>query len=222
MKNERLEKVLKHINSSDCLADVGCDHGYLAIMAIDKGVSFVELIDNKKGPLDSAKKNLFDYDNKATIIYSLSSGISDLKKEVDTVAICGMGGELISQILDANLDVAKKIKKFILQPNSKQDFLRKYLNEKHFIINDEEIVIDNDKIYEIIVCNYFEQSCSYNESDILFGPILRIKKDPLFVKKWNDKLNHNMYILSKIDNDHVKYSEIKKEVELIKEVLYEG
>ena len=61
MKNIRLEKVLSFIDKTDCLADVGCDHGYLAIMAIEKGVSFVQLIDNKKGPLDSAKINLKHY-----------------------------------------------------------------------------------------------------------------------------------------------------------------
>ena len=222
MKNERLEKVLKYIEPSDLLADVGCDHGYLAIMAIEKGVSFVELIDNKKGPLDTAKKNLLSYEDKAKIIYSLSSGISDLKDEINTVAICGMGGELISQILDSDIDVAMKIDKFILQPNSKQDFLRAYLNKKNFIIQNEEIVLDNDKIYEIIVCNYEIQKVQYDELDILFGPVLRNKKEPLFIKKWTDKLNHNLNILSKIDNEHVKYSEIKKEVELIKEVLYES
>ena len=115
MKNIRLETVLNYINKEDKLADVGCDHGYLAIMALNKGVEFVQLIDNKEGPLASAKQNLSLYDNYKNIEYSLSSGISKLNKCVNTVAICGMGGELIAQILEADIEVAKNNIKFILQ-----------------------------------------------------------------------------------------------------------
>ena len=41
MKNKRLEKVLSFIEPNDSLADVGCDHGYLALEAIKKGVKKV-------------------------------------------------------------------------------------------------------------------------------------------------------------------------------------
>ena len=57
MVNKRLEIVNKYIDINDTLADIGCDHGYLGIMAINKGVKFVQFIDNKLGPLSSAKQN---------------------------------------------------------------------------------------------------------------------------------------------------------------------
>ena len=55
--NKRLEKVSELIDKFDLLADIGCDHGYLGIMALNKGVKFVQFIDNKIGPLNQAKKN---------------------------------------------------------------------------------------------------------------------------------------------------------------------
>ena len=219
MKNIRLEKVLSFIDASCKLADVGCDHGYLAIMAIQKGVSFVQLIDNKKGPLDSAKENLKYYQDKALVKYSLSSGISNVLPDVDTVAICGMGGELIAHILESDFESAKKIGKFILQPNSKISLLRKFLISNRFQILDEAIVLDNDKTYEIIVANYSLNQREYNELDIMFGPILRTSKDPLFIKKWDNKLRYNLEILNKIDKNSIKYQEILDENSKIKEVL---
>ena len=56
----RLNSALDWIDIDDKLADIGCDHGYLADLAFKKGVSFVQLIDNKEGPLNVAKKNLYE------------------------------------------------------------------------------------------------------------------------------------------------------------------
>ena len=45
--NKRLEKVAELLDEYDLLADIGCDHGYLGIMALNKGIKFVQFIDNK-------------------------------------------------------------------------------------------------------------------------------------------------------------------------------
>lgn len=222
MKNIRLEKVLSFIHQTDCLADVGCDHGYLAIMAIEKGVSFVQLIDNKKGPLDSAKINLKHYQKMATVEYSLSSGISNILPIINTVAICGMGGELISQILLNDIEKAKNVKKIILQPNSKISLLRKFLYDNDFDITNETIVMDNDKIYEIIVASPSDGKVNFNKLDIIFGPHLRTKKDPLFISKWVKKYEYNLEIMENIDNNSLKFEELLEENNYIKEVLYEN
>ena len=41
----RLNAALDWIDLNDRLADIGCDHGYLAIEALKKGIPFVQLID---------------------------------------------------------------------------------------------------------------------------------------------------------------------------------
>ena len=62
MKNKiRLNTVCDLLNSTDTLADIGCDHGYLGILALEKGISFVQFVDNKTGPLNQAKNNLKQY-----------------------------------------------------------------------------------------------------------------------------------------------------------------
>lgn len=222
MKNLRLQKISSYINKEDRLGDVGCDHGYLAIMALEKGVRFVQLIDNKEGPLASAKQNLIYFEKDNNIKYSLSSGISRLDESVDTVAICGMGGELISKIIIDDLIIAKRVNKFILQPNSKVSYLRKVLKDNKFQIIDEDIIEDAGKVYEIIVAKYEGVLIQYTESEIMFGPVLMKKKQNLFVKKWEDKLNLNKKILMSLSKDDIKYHTLENTIKKIEEVLYEG
>lgn len=222
MKNLRLQKVASYINKEDRLGDVGCDHGYLAIMALEKGVKFVQLIDNKEGPLMSAKQNLILYQNNDNIKYSLSSGISNLDPSVDTVAICGMGGELISKILDDDIMTARKVKKFILQANSKISFLRRFLSSNKFRILDEDIIEDSGKVYEILVVKFDETTLDYTEKEILFGPVLMKKKQDLFIRKWESKLKLNKKIITNLSTEDSKYKLIEKSIKLIEEVLYEN
>ena len=40
----RLNAALDWIDEFDLLADIGCDHGYLAIEALKKGIPFIEVL----------------------------------------------------------------------------------------------------------------------------------------------------------------------------------
>lgn len=212
--NKRLEKVSELIDKFDLLADIGCDHGYLGIIALNKGVKFVQFIDNKIGPLNQAKKNCQNIDNNM-IEFTLASGITKLNDQVNTICICGMGGELICDILEENLDKAKSLNKIILQPNRNEPNLRKYLMNNNFIITNEEIVFENNKYYEIIVCKYVSDQVSYTEEELLLGPILMNKKEEIFVNKWNDKLMEYLRIKD-VSNDNF---ENDKKIEIVKKIL---
>ena len=214
MLSKRLKVVLDYIENDDIVADIGCDHGYLGIACIEKGIRFVQLIDNKEGPLSSAKANLTNYDSDKYEL-TLSDGLDLINHSVNTVVICGMGGELIVDIINNHLDIVKNMKKVIVQANTKINYLRKYLSEHSLKIVDESIVEDMDKIYEIIVFTYEECSEKLDDFDILFGPCLRKEKNTIFIKKWTERLNEYNRILS---NSYVE--EIKNEKEMIEEVLY--
>ena len=215
MLSKRLKVVLDYIENDDIVADIGCDHGYLGIACIEKGIKFVQLIDNKEGPLSSAKANLKKYDSSKYEL-TLSDGLDLINNSVNTVVICGMGGELIVDIINNHLDIVKNMKKVIVQANTKINYLRKYLSEHSLKIVDESIVEDMDKIYEIIVFTYEECSEKLDDFDILFGPCLRKEKNTVFIKKWTERLNEYNRILS---NSYVE--EIKNEKEMIEEVLYD-
>lgn len=209
MKNARLEKVVSLLEFNDLICDIGTDHGYLAIIALDKGLKVIEVTDNKIGPLNNAKANLKD----SNISFRLADGLDNLNSQVNCVTICGMGGELIKSMLETHLERATELK-LVLQPNNNIRLLRKWLNDNFFEIIDEEAVFDLDKYYEILVSRYNPDKIVYNELELYFGPILIKKRPTEMVSHYQELLNH--YLNIKESN---QTKELDEDIELIKDFL---
>ena len=194
MNSIRLNELAAFVESNDKLADIGCDHGYLCILAIKKGVTFLQLIDNKIGPLKSSIKNLRSYsiynDKKININYTLSSGLKDLLPEIDTITLAGMGGKLIIKILNDDFEKAKKLQKIIIQANTDLYLLREYLDNNNLKIINEKIICESEKYYEIIVACYDENHLkgSLSDDEKFFGPLLLMERSQTFLDKWNRQL----------------------------------
>ncbi|MDD7314987.1 MAG: class I SAM-dependent methyltransferase [Bacilli bacterium] len=218
MNNQRLNKILDLINVHDCVADIGTDHGYLLIGCMEKGLKFCQGVENKLGPYLVAEANLNNYIQDGRIKLSLSDGLKDLDPLIDTVVIAGMGGELISKIIDESLAKAKTLKKLILEPNVRCYELRKYLNLNGFTIYNEEIINDNDKYYEIMEVKFANSLPTLSENELLFGPILLKKANPLFITKWQTKLKEYENIKN---TSTKKLPNIEEMIERIKEVIHD-
>ena len=198
--SKRIQKIIEYIDVEDSVADIGCDHGYLGLGCLEKGIKFLQNIDNKKGPLTTAMKNLSDYQMNDNVIYTLCDGLDNLDSRVDTIVISGMGGDLINQIINRNLEKAKKLKKIIIVAHTKLFLLRKELT-KNFYIIDETIISEKNKLYEIIIFKPSgETKTNYNYDDCLLGPIQKIKKEDLFIDKWNSRLEEIEKILKNTTN----------------------
>lgn len=218
MNNQRLNKILDLINVHDCVADIGTDHGYLLIGCMEKGLKFCQGVENKHGPYLMAEANLNNYIQDGRIKLSLSDGLKDLDPLIDTVVIAGMGGELISKIIDESLTKAKTLKKLILEPNVRCYELRKYLNLNGFTIYNEEIINDNDKYYEIMEVKFANSLPTLSENELLFGPILLKNANPLFITKWQTKLKEYENIKN---TSTKKLPNIEEMIERIKEVIHD-
>lgn len=182
MISERIKRISSYIKPYKVIADVGCDHGYLIKYAFDNyNITEAYAIDNKKGPLDSAKNNLKDYNN---VKYFLSDGLDSIDDNVEVVVIAGMGGMLIKDIITKNISRINNVKRFVLQANKNVYELRKFMSENDYLISNEEILEEDGKFYEIVV---FEKGkADYNFDDLFFGPILLKEKNDVFLKKWTD------------------------------------
>ena len=219
MLSKRLQLASNYIDSNLNFADIGCDHGYLSIDAINKGVKLVQLIDNKIGPLNIAKANLKEYLSKSEVIFTLGDGLKLLDSRINIVAICGMGGDLISKILFDSLETAKRLDYLILEANSKVDRLRKFLNEESFEILDEDFIIDRNKNYVIMKVKFSKNVKQLNDYEIEFGPILLDKMPLDYKENLLDKLSYIEDILTKANSD--SKGQLKKKYEMIKEILNE-
>ncbi len=143
-----LREESSHIKVS-CVADVGCDHGYVSIYLVQSGIADSAIaMDVKKDPLKGASENIADYGLSDKIEVRLSDGLIKLKKgEAQGLVIAGMGGPLMIRILEDNPPRQLGIKVAVLQPQSEIPNFRKFLSENGFLVIDEKIIIDEGKYY---------------------------------------------------------------------------
>ncbi|MDB8804267.1 tRNA (adenine(22)-N(1))-methyltransferase [Romboutsia sp. 1001216sp1] len=199
---DRLLKIASLVTKGKKIADIGTDHGYIPVHLLNEGnIDFAILADVNKGPLENARKEVRHNNLIDKVDLRLGSGIEVLKKcEVDEVIIAGMGGILISELLEANIEVAQSTEKFILQPMQAQKELRKYLLNNGYEILDEVLVREDFRIYEIIVAKYTGKNTNV-EDEIFYevGNKLIENKDELLNEFIDKRIHTYTSILNKLE-----------------------
>ena len=205
----RLECIKSMVTKCRTVADIGTDHGYVAEMLLnDKTCQKVIATDLNEGPLNRATEYLTSKNLNVKCDFRLGSGLSVLNEnEADAIVIAGMGGELISDILEKSNNIAKEVSQLILQPMTTAEKLRRYLYENGFKIIDEKIAKEFHHYYFIIkaVPGYSE---SQDEIYYEFSRHLIEKKDPLMLEYMDKILNINENIIYSIEkNNNKEYNE---------------
>lgn len=169
----RIELLCRLSAPYNTIADIGCDHAYVSIHLARIGKTMFAS-DIAEGPLLKAKKNIAAFGLEDKITLRLFGGLSGLKKgEAEEIIIAGMGGNIISEILKADLDVAKSSSVLFLQPMTAPEILRKFLYENGFLIKNEHLVKEDRRIYTIIEAFYTGESIKYSEIDLFFSGSIR-------------------------------------------------
>ena len=125
-----------------------------------------------------------------------------------------MGGKLISDIIEENIDIANSAT-LILQPMNAQYELRKKLFELGFKIESEELSKEGYKIYNIIVAKV---GCDDEKTEFEYHIPKSVINHPLYPMLYAKKKRE----FSKILNGNIK-SENKDEkiISYYKEMLFE-
>lgn len=154
----RLKKIVEMVPKCEVLADIGTDHGYVLIELIHAGkITKGIASDNKKKPLEKAKKNAELEGVSGGMDFRLGEGLRTLLEgEANGAVVAGMGGILTRDILESSLEVVKKMDFLLLQPAQNPEMLRKYLYEGPFDILSEEIIKEDRRFYEYILVRYNE------------------------------------------------------------------
>lgn len=189
--NERLLTAVQFVREGSRLADVGTDHGYLPIFLILEGrIPFAIAADINRGPLDKADENIHKYALDGKIKTVLCDGLKRIdKREVDDVAIFGMGGELIVKIIDEAPWLKDTSKRLILQPMTHPEKLRKYLADNGYRIIGEALSFDRGKIYQTICAEYDGIIRKFDDITLLYGEYI--------LKNGGELLSEQMEIDSK-------------------------
>ncbi|PHK49745.1 tRNA (adenine(22)-N(1))-methyltransferase [Staphylococcus edaphicus] len=221
--NQRLKKVSTYIQG-DCLADIGSDHAYLPIYAVENNLIDTAIAGEViKGPFDASVRNVRDYQLSNSIDVRLGDGLSVIKADdhITSVSICGMGGPLIAKILTEGASKLKDQPRLILQSNIQSGAIREQLVKLNYTICAEDILEEKGHIYEILVADYNEKSVAMTEKEVKFGPKLLENKTALFYKKWERERAALIKIKDNLDSDmhKTRLAEINKHINLINEVI---
>lgn len=105
-----------------------------------------------EGPFLSAKKQVEDAQLTDQVEVRFGNGLEVITPgEVDCITIAGMGGTLIASILEAGKDKLDNGPRLILQPNVSAKSIRTWLMDNGWSLVGEEILEEDDKLYEILV-----------------------------------------------------------------------
>lgn len=150
--SDRMRAVAALVSPCRSMADIGCDHGYVAIELIRSHTcEHVIAMDINRGPLARAEINICAYGMQDYIETRLSNGAMALaSNEADGIICAGMGGRLVTEILEQSSELIRDMKQLVLQPQSELYEVRKYLRLNGYYVEKEDMVAEEGKYYPMM------------------------------------------------------------------------
>lgn len=213
----RLKLLADKVPACKVAADIGTDHAYIPIYLIQQHICKKAIAsDVRSGPINAADKNIGMYNMKDSIETRLGSGLATLaENEAEVIIIAGMGGRLVTELLEADIRKAWSASALILQPMNDLDVVRKWLFDHGFDIYDEEMTAEDSKYYCVISAKYDGKVRSYKDFELQVGEKLVEKRDPLLKPYCEMKVSQINKVLKQLtqmeDNSQLKdyYSELR-------------
>jgi len=230
--SKRLQTIATYITPGTLFADIGSDHAYLPCYVCLRDENAQAIAGEvKEGPYLKANSTVQAYGLDKRVDVRFGDGL-DVIHDYDAVkeiVIAGMGGSLINQIIEKGKEKLQTVNRMILQPNNQADQVRKNLLKTTFSLVDEEIIKENEQIYEILIAQKNAPLTIYNddvelEKQIMFGPVLMKRKSPVFKQKWQSEHTKLTKVVQQIKSaNNQKYKSkldlLKQQIQWIEEVL---
>lgn len=222
--DDRLEAVAGFVPPGCKVADIGTDHGYLAVELYQRdNARLVIAADKNAGPCQAARHTLSENGLTGCIQVRQGDGLGALMpREVDTVCIAGMGGKLISDILEAEPDVRQGLDCLVLQPQNAYSLLRRWLYEHGWHIEDEALAQVEGRVYQIIKARA-GRAAMPSELALKLGPVLLAKKPALFARHVENNLASCQKILHGLRKSEVpdreRIMKLEAEIAELEELL---
>ncbi|QTM99851.1 tRNA (adenine(22)-N(1))-methyltransferase TrmK [Sediminibacillus dalangtanensis] len=223
--SDRIQCIASFLPRGALFADIGSDHAYLPVYVchMDEQAKAIAGEINE-GPYQSAKSTVAEEGLTDRIEVRKGDGLAVISaNEVNQVVIAGMGGSLISTILEKGKEKLAGVGQIIAQPNVEARAVRVWLQENGYRLNGEAIIEEAGHIYEVISAISSNIAYSMTETELLLGPYLMKEKSDPFQRKWKMELEKRERVIKQMKK--AKYPDVKKmeifrhEIKLIKEVL---
>ena len=133
------------------LADIGTDHGYIPVsLLLEERLDRAIAADIGAPPLDHARRTAGLYGVSERMDFRLGDGLAVVEPgEAEVIVIAGMGGDTITEILDA-APWSRDGPLLLLQSMSRTDVLRRWLPANGYAVCREKLVQDKGVLYPIL------------------------------------------------------------------------
>lgn len=147
----RLAAAAELLGQMHTVADIGCDHGRLSAALLQSGAAArVIAVDVSAASLKKASElsRYIGLDDRMDV--RLGDGLSALSRcEADGLALCGMGGMLMAELLGAAAIPLMGAMRAVFQPMRGIAEIRKYLFLQGFRIERDVVVPDSGRLYQV-------------------------------------------------------------------------
>ena len=196
--SKRLQFIAAHIDRCKTIIDIGTDHGYIPIYSVKNNLCEKAIAsDINKEPVKKAEMNAALEGVKSSVELRLGGGLEVINiGEAEAVVIAGMGGNLIRDILEKDIEKTASFKYLILQPAQNPEVLREYLYNNGYEIIEEDLCIDEGIYYELFKVKKNNKAEKVSLEPIYYEISPRLLKDK------------NKLMLSYLESKEEKYSKI--------------
>jgi tRNA (adenine22-N1)-methyltransferase len=188
----RLRAVAEMVRPCDHLFDIGSDHAFLPIHLVGRGICrHATASDIGHGPVAVAQRNIDRHGLQAQIETAVTFGLDGHSiKANDVIVMAGLGGLEMIDILGPAPRMCQQI---VLQPQKSAPELRLWLASHHYRIDDEQLVLDRDRLYTIISAHYSIDPgtpTALTLAESVIGPVLLNQQPPLFTRHLRRLASH--------------------------------
>ncbi|QHS22783.1 tRNA (adenine(22)-N(1))-methyltransferase TrmK [Virgibacillus sp. MSP4-1] len=225
--SNRLKSIANYLPEKSLFADIGSDHAYLpCYVCLHDSEARAIAGEINQGPYQRACEQVEKWNLSDRIHVRQGDGLSVLEpNEAEQIVIAGMGGTLITNILENGKEKLAGVHRIIAQPNINARYIRKWFYAHSFVLSDEEVMEEDGRFYEILVADYQPDLVTkeMTEKEYYFGPYNLQDNNQAFIKKWEHVQKRKKQIIAQMKNashpDEEKITEFEQEMNWLKEVL---
>ena len=222
--SQRLQVILGMLDTSETLADIGTDHGYLAVAAYEQGkAKHVVASDINEPPLHAARMFIAKRGLSHHVHARQGDGVQCYEPyELQQVVIAGMGGILMRTLLADAIKASPRCfdhcQRMVLQPMNHEMALRSWLCSSGWPILDECLMHDKGKLYQVIVTKPGDQPYELSWEQLFCGPVNVVKATPAVEDFVQRELRRRKEVLPRVlshagNEDRVK--ELENEISML-------
>lgn len=214
----RLAAIAAQVPQGAKLADVGTDHAYLPVWLLLRGtIGQAVASDVNEGPLQRGRETARLYGVEEQITFRRCDGLAGIgPDQADTVAICGMGGELIARILSQAPWTKEAL--LLLQPMSTQPELRRWLLANGYAIRREQVAREGEKLYVLLTVTAGETAQPYTAAELWAGRQVPGTEDPHRSAYLADLIRRRERVLAGMKQGKVSPEDLAREEALLEDL----